>query len=137
MYIKLAGFFILKGKVHSVTKFIFNSFEVLSERTGLPPLFLLSKFLRKLNTKIEVRKVKHKKTIRLIPFILKRTRQMFLIIHWLRRALKQMPGALNYAIKMEQEIYKVLFLKESFVLKQKKENEMLALINKSNAHFRW
>ena len=137
LYNKFVGFITKKGKKPKA-KFIFDSalFSV-TQKLKIPLNKLLLKIFLKLNSYIEIKTIKIRKTAHLVPFPTNYKRRIYLVIKWIVTAAIEDKRKLNFSKKLSLEIFNLIKNKSSKALKIKKKNFSQALINKSNLHFRW
>ena len=137
LYNKFVGFITKNGKKPKA-KFIFDSalFSV-TQKLKLPLNKLLLKIFLKLNSYIEIKTIKIRKTAHLVPFPTNYKRRIYLVIKWIVTAALEDKRKLNFSKKLSLEIFNLIKNKSSKALKIKKKNFSQALINKSNLHFRW
>jgi len=98
----------------------------------------LIKVFLKLNSFVETKKIKFKRSTHVVPFVITSfKRKSYLIIKWLMEAVEEDKRKVPIAIKLSKEILSILRNKSSKALIKKKMNMKNALINRSNIHFRW
>jgi len=138
LYTKLLGFLIKNGKKKKAKSILDKAFLSISTKTGLSISYILLKVFLNLNTFVEARTIKVKRSSYIVPFSLSLKRRSYLIIKWLIMASLLNKKRVTFVIKIQQEV--VLILKKHFssqALKLKKLNNIRANSNRANIHFRW
>jgi len=98
----------------------------------------LIKLFLKLNSFVETKKVRVKRSTYLVPFIVTSfKRKSYLIIKWLMEVVRADRRRVPLSIKLSKEIVNVLNNSSSKVLIKKGINIRNAINNRSNMHFRW
>ena len=115
--------------------------EIIEEST--PPLKRKAigvsdlKLFLKLNSFVEVKKVRVKRSFHLVPFQIPLKRRSYLIIKWLMQAIKSDKRNVTTVEKLAFEIEQTLKTDTSKSLKLRNLNITTALANRSNLHYRW
>jgi len=138
LYTKLLGFLIKKGKKKKAKTILDRAFLIISSKTGLSIGYILLKVFLNLNTFVEARTIRVKRSSYIVPFSLSLKRRSYLIIKWLITASLLNKKRIPFVNKIQQEV--VLILKKhlsSQALKLKKINNNKANSNRANIHFRW
>jgi ribosomal protein S7 len=137
LYSKLLGFFIKKGKKVKSKKILDNAFFLVSKKTGFSFCYILYTLFLKLNIFVEAKKVRIKRRSVVVPFSISLKRRSYLVTKWLMQSVLQNEGRILTEIKLFEEILKVLTNSSSKSLKMKSLNNLQALANRSNIHYRW
>lgn len=138
LYTKLLGFLIKKGKKKKAKTILDRAFLTISSKTGLSIGYILLKVFLNLNTFVEARTIRVKRSSYIVPFSLSLKRRSYLIIKWLITASLLNKKRIPFVNKIQQEV--LLILKKhlsSQALKLKKINNSKANSNRANIHFRW
>jgi ribosomal protein S7 len=138
LYTKLLGFLIKKGKKKTAKTILDRAFLIISAKTGLSIGYILLKVFLNLNTFVEARTIRVKRSSYIVPFSLSLKRRSYLIIKWLITASLLNKKRIPFVNKIQQEV--VLILKKhlsSQALRLKKINNNKANSNRANIHFRW
>lgn len=90
-----------------------------------------------MHTKVEIRIVKSRKRINLIPFFIKFKRRCFLSLKWLLEASKKNKQRNSLKQNLLFEILFLLRKKSCISLSLLEENNLLSYKNRANMHFRW
>jgi len=137
LYNNLLGFLIKKGNKIGAKTVIHEAFLKLSKQTGLSNQRLLFKLFKRLNTFVEIKKVRKKRSFHLVPFSITFKRRSYLVIKWLMEAVHQDSRRISTGEKLFDEIKTTLLARSSKSLKIRNQNISQALLNRSNIHFRW
>ena len=109
----------------------------MSKSTGLSFNTILSKLYTKLNTFVEIKKIKVRRGFHLVPFPISHKRSTYLIIKWLLQAIKEDQRRIPISEKLSMEINQTISSATSKSLEIKSSNLNQVLANRSNIHFRW
>ena len=137
LYSILVGFITKNGNKSQATKIVNSAFFKVSKKTGLSKRQILLKLFLKLNSFVEVRKLKIRKRIFFVPFPTTLKRRLYLTIKWLVTASKENKKKISISEKLAIEIEQTIMTNSSISLKFLKSNIDLALKNRSNLHYRW
>jgi len=137
LYNKFLGFLNKKGGKIKAKKILSESFLILSKRTGLSVRLILLKIFLKLNTFVEVKRIRVRKRVTLVPFYIKYNRRLYLVVKWIMMAVKEDTRRIPIINKFSNEVLQLLSNKSSKALKFKENNVSQVLLNRSNMHFRW
>jgi len=137
IYAKILGFLIKKGKKSVAKKTLDNAFVITAKKTGLSLHYLLLKVFSKLNTFVEIRKLRIRRRAYFVPFSINVKRRSYLAIKWLVSAVDQDSRKVSMAEKLATEIYKVVNNLPCKSIKTKESNNSQAIANRSNIHYRW
>jgi ribosomal protein S7 len=137
LYNKFVGFITKKGKKPKA-KIIFDRalFNVV-QKVKIPLNNLLLKIFLKLNSYIEIKTIKIRKKVHLVPFPTNYRRRVYLVIKWLVTAASENTRRFSFSKKLSLEILKLIKNNSSKSMKIKQNNFVKALTNRSNLHFRW
>lgn len=137
LYRKFLGFIIKKGNKIGAKSVLNNAFLTVSKKTGLPLHVILLKLFLKLNSFVEVKRVRVQRSSHLVPFSIRLKRRSYLIIKWLMQAVKEDTRKVSMAEKLFFEIFSTLKNPPSKSVKIRNLNVSQALSNRSNIHYRW
>ena len=137
LYNKFLGFIIKKGNKIGAKSVLNNAFLAVSKKTGLPLHVILLKLFLKLNSFVEVKRVRVQRSSHLVPFSIRLKRRSYLIIKWLMQAVKEDTRKVSMAEKLFFEIFSTLKSSPSKSVKIRNLNISQALLNRSNIHYRW
>ncbi len=137
LYNKIINFFTKKGNKVKATKIVNEAFDKVSKETGLSFNSILSKLFSKLNSFVEVKKIRVRRGFHLVPFPISHKRSTYLIIKWLIQAIKEDKRKISFSDKLFSEINQTISSSSSKSLEIKTSNISQVLSNRSNIHFRW
>jgi len=137
LYNKIINFFTKKGNKVKATKIVNEAFDKVSKETGLSFNSILSKLFSKLNSFVEVKKIRVRRGFHLVPFPISHKRSTYLIIKWLIQAIKEDKRGISFSDKLFSEINQTISSSSSKSLEIKTSNISQVLSNRSNIHFRW
>ena len=137
LYKKIINFFTKKGNKVKATKIVNEAFDKVSKETGLSFNSILSKLFSKLNSFVEVKKIRVRRGFHLVPFPISHKRSTYLIIKWLIQAIKEDKRKISFSDKLFSEINQTISSSSSKSLEIKTSNISQVLSNRSNIHFRW
>jgi small subunit ribosomal protein S7 len=137
LYNKIINFFTKKGNKVKATKIVNEAFGKVSKETGLSFNSILSKLFSKLNSFVEVKKIRVRRGFHLVPFPISHKRSTYLIIKWLIQAIKEDKRKISFSDKLFSEINQTISSSSSKSLEIKTSNISQVLSNRSNIHFRW
>jgi len=137
LYNKLIGVLTKQGNKTAAVKIINSAFLKVSKNTTLSMNKILLKLFLKLNSFVEVKKVRVKRSFHLVPFQITLKRRSYLIIKWLLQVIKTDTRNISISDKLAFEIEQTLKSDNSKLLNLQTLNTTLALANRSNIHYRW
>jgi ribosomal protein S7 len=137
LYNKLIGFITKKGNKTSSLKIVNEAFFKVSTNTNLSMHKIVLQLFLKLNSFVEVKKVRVKRSFHLVPFQITLKRRSYLIVKWLMQAVKSDKRNITTIEKLAFEIEQTLKTDTSKSLKLRNLNITSALANRSNLHYRW
>jgi ribosomal protein S7 len=137
IYSKFLGSLTKNGKKTTAKRLLDLSFIKVSKKENIPAHLILSKVLLKLNFFLEIKKIKIRKNVHLVPFPLTTRRQDFLKVKWLLESAKDDSRKVNLSDKIATEVTHILLNDKSKSLLKKNFVSKEALSNRSNVHFRW
>jgi len=137
LYNKFLGFLIKKGNKIGAMKVLNNAFLKVSKKTGLSLHKILLKLFLKLNSFVEIKKVRIKRSSHFVPFSITLKRRSYLIIKWLMQAILEDKRKISMSEKLFTEIQNTIGNVPSKAVKLRNSNVSQALANRSNIHFRW
>lgn len=137
LYCKFLGFLTKKGNKLSARKLLDKTFFSVSKKLKLSKEKALNLLFSRLNSFVEIKKIRVRRKIVLVPFPISFRRRSYLIVKWIVDATKLEKKKSSLHKKLTKEITGVLegFKSKSQSLRQM--NFSKALANKSNVHFRW
>ena len=136
-YDNFLGILNKKGKKTKAKKIIDQVFLKLSKKTCLPSNILLYRLFYKLNTFVEIRQIKFRRSSHLVPFYISFSRRIYLAVKWILLAINEDTRKVPLEEKLSLEIFKILKDVPCSSSKTKSLNNLQAFTNKSNIHYRW
>jgi small subunit ribosomal protein S7 len=137
LYNKIINFFTKKGNKVKATNLVNGAFDKVSKSTGLSFNAILTKLYLKLNSFVEIKKIKVRRGFHLVPFPISHKRSTYLMIKWLLQAIKNDNRKVPVSDKLFLEINQTISSSSSKSLDIKNSNITQVLANRSNIHFRW
>ena len=137
LYNKIINFFTKKGNKVKATNLVNSAFDKISKSTGLSFNEILTKLYLKLNSFVEIKKIKVRRGFHLVPFPISHKRSTYLMIKWLLQAIKDDKRKVPVSDKLFLEIKQTISSSSSKSLDIKNSNITQVLANRSNIHFRW
>lgn len=137
LYSLLINIFVKNGNVSQIKKSIDNVFIQLVHEFKITQQLLLIKIFTIHMFYVEVKKVKSRRRINHVPFLINQKRSFYLLLAWLRDAVNNNNQANNFEDKLYRELYNLLIGKQSKVFESIENNNKLAILNRSKLHFRW
>ena len=137
IYLKLLGSFVKAGKKTKSKKIINKSLFILSRIFKLPSFLLLNKLFLLLNVFVETKTVQVRRSRYVVPFPVTSRRRAYLVVKWLTAAVLKDRRRVSLSRKLSSEIFATLRGLKSKVLSSKLSNNIKAINNRSNFHYRW
>lgn len=137
LYCKFLGFLTKKGNKLNARKLLNKTFFSVSKKLEMSKEKALNLLFYKLNSFVEVKKVRVRRKIVLVPFPISFKRRSYLIVKWIVDSTKGEKKKSPLHKKLTKEILDVLEGSKSRSQSLRQVNFSKALANKSNAHFRW
>jgi len=136
IYTKFLGSLIKKGNKVAAKRILDSSFVKVSAKNKIPVYLILNKIFSKLDCFLEIKKIKIRKNLHIVPFPLNSRRQDFLKIKWILESAKEDLRKVDFSEKISSEISNILLNKKSKILSKKDYIKKQALLNRSNIHYR-
>ena len=133
LYSTFVNFFIKKGKAPHTKRSVNQAFLLLNKKLKLPLNRILLKTFYALYTYIEVKHVKMRRRLNIIPFSVRSSRRYFLVLKKFRPSLQK---GKPLTTRLYSEILNIL-LRRSRAKILKDANITQAHANRSNTHYRW
>jgi ribosomal protein S7 len=137
LYDKFVGFLVKKGNKLKAKKILDYVFLEVYRKTNYSREEALVKLFGKLNSFVEVRKVRIRRKFILVPFPIRLKRRSYLVVKWIMQSVMNGNKKSSLSKKLTQEILNVLTKSKSKSRSLRKSNFSKALANKSNTHYRW
>jgi ribosomal protein S7 len=136
IYTKFLGSLIKKGNKIAAKRILDTSFIKVSTKHKIPVHLILNKIFSKLDCFLEIKKIRIRKNVHIVPFPLNSKRQNFLKIKWILESAKEDLRKVDFSEKISSEVSNILLNKKSKILSKKDYIRKQALMNRSNLHYR-
>jgi ribosomal protein S7 len=137
LYNIFLGFLIKNGKKMIAKKILTETFLLVSNSVNLPIHFIFLKIFFLLNIFVEIKKIKSRRNIHIVPFPISFKRKLYLIIKNLMESVKKNKNKIPFSKKLSLEIINLLNNNKTNSLEKKKLVLSQAVLNRSKIHFRW
>ena len=137
LYNKFWGFLVKKGNKSEAKRTLDYVFLKVYRKTNYSKEESLVRIFAKLNSFVEVRKVRIRRKFVLVPFPIRLRRRSYLVAKWIMQSVMNGNKKSSLSKRLTQEILNVLTKSKSRSGSLRKYNFSKALANKSNTHYRW
>jgi ribosomal protein S7 len=137
LYDKFWGFLVKKGNKSKAKKILDYAFLEVNRKTSYSREKSLVKLFVKLNSFVEVRKVRIRRKFVLVPFPIRLKRRSYLVVKWVMQSVRRGNKKNSLSKRLTQELLNILTKSKSKSRNLRKSNFSKALANKSNTHYRW
>jgi ribosomal protein S7 len=137
LYGNFISFIFKSGKKYIWEKIISDIFLLAKKKIKISQNIILLKVFLRLYSKIEVKKIKTRRKVTLVPVFISVRRRFYLVLKWLLSAVNQNKLKISLKEKLFLEIYKVIKNKSCESVKLLKLNNQNVYLNRANFHFRW
>ena len=137
LYAFFINIFIKNGNVSQIKRIVDKVFIKLIKEFKINKQLLLLKIFTAHMFYVEVKKIKSRRRINYVPFLISQKRSFYLLLAWLREAVLTNTQANTFEEKLYREVYNLIMLKDSKIFNSIENNNKLALENRSKIHFRW
>jgi ribosomal protein S7 len=137
LYDKFLGFLIKKGNKNVAKSILEKALIKLSKKLRISKNIIFLRIFFKLNTFVEVRKIKIRNRSYFVPFSLSVKRRAYLVIKWLLLAVKENKAKISMSEKLYLEIDSILTKQNCKTKSFKIFNNNQAFLNRANSHYRW
>jgi small subunit ribosomal protein S7 len=124
-----------EGKKSIAESIMYNSFDIIKEKTGEDPVAVFNRALENIRPLLEVRPRRVGGATYQIPMEVPMTRSMTLAINWLIEIARSKTGK-PMCDRLAQEIIDGS-KKEGAAMKKREDTHKMAEANKAFAHYRW
>lgn len=131
------GLLIKNGQKVQAKKILDTAFFLVSKQTKLSTNSVLLRVILHLNSFVEIKKIKSKRSSHLVPFPLNTNRKFYLIARWVLLSANEDKRKIKFSLKLSEEILTIILKKSSKSTVKKNLNFKQSIQNKSNVHFRW
>jgi small subunit ribosomal protein S7 len=134
----IINFITKKGKKELAKKIFLNALIKTSKKLNLDGQFILVNVFKRLYAAVEVKDIKRRRKFFKIPFFINEARQCYLGIKWLFSGIALNKNVIAYSDKISLELILILIkANEAKSVFLKNQNCKLAMVNRSNIHYRW
>ena len=137
LYYKFLGFLIKKGSKTSAKKILDKTFLIVSKIKGISMNVAMLRLFLRLNSFVEVKKVRVGRRSVSVPFSINLKRRSYLVVKWLMQAIKDDRKQISFSERLSDEILSTLSSSTSKSKKLKIANVSQAIKNRANIHYRW
>ena len=137
LYNKFWGFLVRKGNKVQAKIILDYAFFKVYRKTRYSREQALVKLFTKLNSFVEVKKVRVRRKFVLVPFPIRLRRRYYLVVKWIMQSVKNGNKKISLSERLTKEIINVLTKTKSKSKSLRQSNFSKALANKSNTHYRW
>jgi small subunit ribosomal protein S7 len=123
------------GKKSTAFRIVYDSFDIIEERSKKPPLDVFEQALKNVTPLLEVRPRRVGGATYQIPIEVRVERRMSLAIRWLLQGASQRPGK-TMAEKLASELMDAA-AGQGASIKKRDDTHRMAEANRAFAHYRW
>lgn len=124
-----------EGKKSTAEKIVYKSFDILSQKTGKPPLESFQKALDNVRPLLEIKPRRIGGATYQVPIEVKSERGISIAMRWIRNFARTKKGK-PMEIKLADELFDA-FRGEGAAVKKREDTHKMAEANKAFAHYRW
>ena len=137
IYTNFVGFLTKKGHKVAAKRIVDEAFYKASKATSLPTQVVLTETFMKLNSLVEIKRVRIGAQTHVVPFSINFKRRSYLVVKWLMDAVDQDKRKVSTSEKLAMELTNTVKNKTSKSIQTKEMNTEQALLNRANIHYRW
>jgi ribosomal protein S7 len=137
LYKNFICFIFKSGKKHIWEKIISDLFLLIKKNLKFSQNIILLKIFLRLYSKIEIKKIKTRRKVALVPVFISVRRRFLLALKWLLFAVNQNKLQVSLKEKLFLEIFKLTKNKSCDSLKHLDLNTQNVYLNRANFHYRW
>jgi small subunit ribosomal protein S7 len=123
------------GKKSTAFRVVYDSFDIIEERTKKPPLDVFEQAVKNVTPMLEVRPRRVGGATYQIPMEVRPERRMSLAIRWVLQSASQRPGK-SMAEKLASELMDAA-AGQGASIKKRDDTHRMAEANRAFAHYRW
>jgi small subunit ribosomal protein S7 len=123
------------GKKSLAFRIVYDSFDIIEERTKKPPLDVFEQAVKNATPLLEVRPRRVGGATYQIPMEVRSERRLSLAIRWLLQSTRQRPGK-SMAEKLASELMDAA-AGQGASIKKRDDTHRMAEANRAFAHYRW
>jgi len=137
IYTNFLGFLTKNGNKLAAKKIIDEAFLETSRQVNFPLHLILVKVFSKINSFVETKKIRIKRSTHIVPFGVTSKRRFYLVIKWLMEVVAEDKRKISTSKKLSAELLNIFKNKSSKTIAKKDLNLNQATSNRSNIHYRW
>lgn len=137
IYSQFVGALTKDGKKNLAKRIVDEAFFSASKTLKIPPQMVLVETFKKLNSLVEIKKVKLGGSIHIVPFAISFKRRTYLVVKWVLDAVREDKRRVPFSEKLTFELVNTVKGAASKSMKAKEANTELAMVNRANIHYRW
>jgi small subunit ribosomal protein S7 len=123
------------GKKSTALRILYDSFDIIEERTKKPPLDVFEQAIKNVTPLLEVRPRRVGGATYQIPMEVRVERRMSLAVRWVLQSASQRPGK-SMAEKLASELMDAA-AGQGASIKKRDDTHRMAEANRAFAHYRW
>lgn len=135
MVSKFINYMMLNGKKSVTRNMIYDSFEIIEQRTKKPALEVFQKAIQNVSPMVEVRSRRVGGATYQVPMEVRPQRRAALAMRWIRNYSRERKDK-SMALKLAAELI-AASQGEGSAVKKKEDTHRMAEANKAFAHFKW
>lgn len=124
-----------EGKKSTAERIVYKSFDILSQKSGKPPLESFQKALDNVRPLLEIKPRRIGGATYQVPIEVKSERGISIAMRWIRNFARTKKGK-PMEIKLADELFDA-FKGEGAAVKKREDTHKMAEANKAFAHYRW
>ena len=132
---KFINYMMLDGKKSVTRNMIYDSFEIIEQRTKKPALEVFQKAIQNVSPMVEVRSRRVGGATYQVPMEVRPQRRSALAMRWIRNYSRERKDK-SMALKLAAELI-AASQGEGSAVKKKEDTHRMAEANKAFAHFKW
>ena len=132
---KLINQIMERGKKTVASRIVYNSFDIIKEKTKKEPLEVFEKAIKNTSPSLEIKAKRVGGATYQVPHEVKEERQITLALRWIIKAARSKKGK-----AMREKLAEELILasnNEGVAVKKKEDTHRMAEANRAFAHFAW
>ena len=137
LYKNFINFIFKSGKKHIWEKIISDIFLLIKKNLNFSQNIILLKIFLRLYSKIEIKKIRTRQKVVLVPVFISIRRRFFLALKWLLLAVNKNKLKISLKEKLFLEIFRLVKKKSCDSLKEMELNNEKVYLNRANFHYRW
>lgn len=137
VHTKLVGCLTKNGKKTKAKSSVSKSLQKVCKSLNVISIDIIKKFADVLGTVVELRTVRMRKNVFIVPVPVNSNRRNYLIVKKIIKTVLENKSHVDLEQKLVQEIISIMRNKNSKSIAERKNIVIEAVKNKSNLHYRW